>query len=324
MAELISYGHEVNSIFQLLGDKENDITLSMSWVLKKCPEFLMLIVNEIAKTEVCTSSVLILNQNYESDSGITDIEVTDNENVHIIFEAKRGWTLPGAEQLTKYSTRESFVKSNANAKYIVTLSECSTDYANAYLPFKTVNGIPVTHLPWYRVYELAIEARHNSNNEQKHLLDEFCEYLRSLMTMQKKDSNYVYVVALSWDKPKGCELTWVDIVKKHNKYFCPVGGNGWPKEPPNYIAFRYGGQLQSIHHIDGYTVTRNMHDEIHEMPDEVWDTDCYVYRLGPAIIPQKTVKTGKLYRNGRVWAMLDTLLTCDTISEARDETQARL
>lgn len=67
-----------------------------------------------------------------------------------------------------------------------------------------------------------------------------------------------------------------------------------------------------------------MHDEIPEMPDEAWDNDCYVYKLGPAIIPTKTVKTGKIFRNGRVWAMLDTLLTCDTISEARDVTQARL
>lgn len=67
-----------------------------------------------------------------------------------------------------------------------------------------------------------------------------------------------------------------------------------------------------------------MHDEIPEMPDEVWDGDCYVYKLGPAIVPSKTVKTGKIFRNGRVWAMLDTLLTCDTISEARDMTQARL
>ena len=36
MADLISYGYDVNSIFQLLGEKENDITLSLSWVLKKC------------------------------------------------------------------------------------------------------------------------------------------------------------------------------------------------------------------------------------------------------------------------------------------------
>ena len=36
---------------------------------------------------------------------------------------------------------------------------------------------------------------------------------------------------------------------------------------------------------------------------------------------QNCGKTGKIFRNGRVWAMLDTLLTCDTISEARDRKQ---
>ena len=36
MATLESYGREVHSIFQLLGEKENDITLSMSWALTKC------------------------------------------------------------------------------------------------------------------------------------------------------------------------------------------------------------------------------------------------------------------------------------------------
>lgn len=67
-----------------------------------------------------------------------------------------------------------------------------------------------------------------------------------------------------------------------------------------------------------------MHDEISEMPDEVWDGDYYVYKLGPAIIPPHSVKTGKIYRNGRVWAMLDTLLTSDTISGARDLSQERV
>lgn len=105
--------------------------------------------------------------------------------------------------------------------------------------------------------------------------------------MQKLDSNMVYVVALGTQCPDRCSIRWIDI-------------------------------------IEGYTVTRNMHDEIPEMPDEVWDGDCYVYKLGPAIIPSKAVKTGKIFRNGRVGAMLDTLLTCDTISEARDMTQARL
>ena len=49
----------------------------------------------------------------------------------------------------------------------------------------------------------------------------------------------------------------------------------------------------------------------------------FVYKLGLAIVPPKEVKNGKIYPNGRVWAMLDTLLTSDTISEARDISKAR-
>lgn len=324
MATLESYGKEIHSIFQLLGDKENDITLSMSWALVKCTEFLKALIISITGTAPPNDDISILNQRYDANAGITDIEITDFQTFHIIIEAKRGWILPSADQLTKYSLRSDFQNAPYGNKYIVTMSECTQSYAAAHLPFREINKIPVKHLSYREVYQLAKTVRSVSNNEQKHLLDEFCEYLKGLMTMQKLDSNMVYVVALGTKTPDRCSLTWIDIVQKYNKYFCPVGGNGWPKEPPNYIAFRYYGQLQAIHHIDGYTVTRNLHDEIPEMPDEVCDTNHYVYKLGPAIKPVKTVKTGKIFRNGRVWVMLDTLLICDTISEARDLTQSRL
>ncbi|HEY5589106.1 MAG TPA: hypothetical protein VIK86_09155, partial [Candidatus Paceibacterota bacterium] len=49
----------------------------------------------------------------------------------------------------------------------------------------------------------------------------------------------------------------------------------------------------------------------------------FVYDLGPAIRPTKEVKTGNIYPSGRVWCHLDTLLTCDTISEARDISRER-
>lgn len=324
MATLESYGKEIHSIFQLLGDKENDITLSMSWALAKCSEFLKALIISIVGMAPPSDEISILNQRYDADAGITDIEITDFQTFHIIIEAKRGWILPSADQLTKYSLRPDFQNAPYGNKYIVTMSECTQAYATAHLPFREINKIPVKHLAYREIYQLAKTVRPVSNNEQKHLLDEFCEYLKGLMTMQKLDSNMVYVVALGTKTPDRCSLTWIDIVQKYNKYFCPVGGNGWPKEPPNYIAFRYYGQLQAIHHIDGYTVTRNLHDEIPEMPDEVLDANHYVYKLGPAIKPAKTVKTGKIFRNGRVWAMLDTLLICDTISDARDLTQSRL
>ena len=103
-----------------------------------------------------------------------------------------------------------------------------------------------------------------------------------------------------------------------------MGGGGWPKEPPNYIAFRYFGRLQSIHHIECYTISTNLNGDISEMPDKDENYAHFVYNLGPAIVPSKEVKTGTIYSNGRVWCHLDALLTCDTISEARDLTKKRL
>ena len=319
MAILKSYGQEIRSVFQLLGDKENDISSSICWALAKCPVFLKGIVRKVCGIEVDPKNVTILNQEYDQATGITDIEVTDDQCFHIIFEAKRGWLLPGAEQLTKYSTRKDFTGKPVEHKHIVSLSECSQTYAELYLPFRKVNGIPESHLSLAEVYQMAIDSKPASNHEQKHLLDEFIEYLGGVMTMQNKSSNWVYVVSLSKGHPEGCELSWIDFVKERNRYFCPVGGGkgGWPKEPPNYIAFRYDGRLQSIHHIESYTVSKNLHNEFPEMPDEVWETEHFVYTLGPAIIPSKTVKTGgSIVRSNRVWAMLDTLLTSDTISEA--------
>lgn len=318
MATLSIYGHRVHNVFQLLGDKENDITSSICWVLVKCPAFLKRIIQRVCQVDADPESVSIYSQKYDADAGITDIELTDGQNFHIIFEAKRGWILPGAEQLEKYSLREDFVKKPVAVKCIVSLSECAQTYAKIYLPFHEVNGIPVSHLSFAEVYDIAKNARAESSNEQKHLLDEFIEYLGGVMTMQNESSNWVYVVSLGHGHYKDCVLTWIDIVKKYNKYFCPVGGNGWPKEAPNYIAFRYDGQLQSIHHIESYSVTKNLHEQFPEMPDEELNVNHFIYSLGPAIIPSKTVKTGNIYRSARVWAMLDTLLTSDTISEARD------
>ena len=124
--------------------------------------------------------------------------------------------------------------------------------------------------------------------------------------MQNIDSNWVYVVALARGTPPGWRISWIDIVKERRSYFHPVGVSGWPKEPPNYIAFRYYGKLQSIHHVEGYEVVTNMHSRIHEMPSREWEPH-FLYKLGPPFGPSKEVRTGEIYRNGRVWCMLLTL-----------------
>lgn len=326
MSELMAHGSEVTSVFQLIGTLENDITKSIAWALCKCPAFMKKIIGEILHIDIDPEKVRIGYQEFEKDKGVTDLEITDDDSFYIIVEAKKGWILPPPGQLELYSARKAIVQSGAKHKAIVSMSECSKEYAESYLPFHEVNGIPVLHLSWERIYELANESRTSSSNAQKNLLKELMEYLGGIMTMQAKESNWVYVVSVGTGHPDNCELTWIDFVEKHGKYFHPVGGgrSGWPKTPPNYIGFRYYGQLQSIHHIEDYVVTRNLHNEIEEMPDEECEVDHFVYMLGPAIKPTHIVKTGKLYATGRVWAMLDTLLTSNTISEARDISKARM
>ena len=324
MSELVAYGTEVSSVFQLIGNLENDITKSIAWALARCPEFLKAVINEVISLEINTQNVRIKYQEFEKNKGITDLEITDDTSFYIIIEAKRGWILPGAEQLALYSQRQNIIESQVSHKAIISMSECSEDYANAYLPFKVINDIPVNHLSWKRIYELANSAKTSSSRSQKDLLKELMRYLGDIMTMQAKESNWVYVVSLSTEKPENCDLTWVELVEKKMKYFHPFGIKGWPKEPPNYIGFRYKGRLQSIYHIESYSITKNIHDEIEEMPNVEDEYEHFVYSLGKPIKPSKVVKTGKIYASGRKWAMIDTLLTANTIHEASEISRQRM
>lgn len=276
---------------------------------------------------------MIRYQEFEKDKGITDLEITDNQKFYIIIEAKRGWVLPGESQLRLYSERTGFTSSPAKVKAIVSMSECTEDYAKKRLP--TVPGTTVLHLPWMTICDLAGELRMKTAGKQNYILGELERYIKRIMTTQNKDTNWVYVVSLGLKEveitpAKGEKRTagiaYVDIVSKYHKYCCPVGGGkgGWPKEPLTYIAFRYHGKLQSIHHIEKYTITDNQHLFVPEIPDVELSETHFVYELGPAIIPQKVIRTGdKIVMSNRVWAQLDTLLTSDTITEAMEISKAR-
>ena len=144
--------------------------------------------------------------------------------------------------------------------------------------------------------------------------------------MQNPRDNQVFVVALSAQPIKdGDDYTWIDVVEKEGRYFHPVG-NRWPVVPPNYIGFRYYGELQSVHHIDTYEIVGDLSELNPKWPRREDAADHFVYTLGPAMKPARPMRTGNIYRSGRVWCAIDTLLSgvCDTISDARDETSRRL
>lgn len=318
MAALLLHNRPVASVFNLLGHKENDVTYSIGWALSKSPTFLNTFLTKVMQTRQLRDSggVVIALQEFQKKSGITDIEIRDS-GLHIIVEAKRGWNLPSEEQLRKYLPR--FRETKAPEPLIVTMSECSQDYAREYLVAK-IDGIPVRHLSWSEMSTLSAFA--HGTHAEKRLMQEFRNYIATIVNMQPQESNWVYVVSLSYAEwaPK---LTFVEIVEKRRLYFHPYGSGGWPVEPPNYLGFRYGGCLQSVCHVERADVIRNFHPHFQECADEE-DDPHVLYRLGPAIQTPHPVRTGEIFRSGRKWAMLDLLLTSKTIAEASIESYKRV
>ncbi|RIH66185.1 hypothetical protein D1164_04545 [Mariniphaga sediminis] len=310
--------NSITSVYELLGDKEDDMTYGLGYVLSKSPAFLSLALLQYGHQYIDPELCKIQLQRHEiKDRGYSDIEIWYREKRLLIIEAKKGWVLPNINQLEKYKGR--FTKNDFPSS-IGVLSECSNEYAKRNLNkhYKFVS--------WKTIYKLLNKAYNETTSIiEKNHLNEYSTYLSKLITMDREQSNWVYCVSLSRTKVKGSDATFIDIVNKYSRYFFPYNqGNGWPTEAPNYLAFRYDGKLQSIHKVEKFEVNDNLNQS---MPTVISDNtpDLHFYlHLGPAIKPPKVVKNGKIWPNGRLWCMIDTLLTCDTIEEARNISQERM
>jgi len=326
MPELFIYNQNIDSIFQLLGQKENDISYAVGFVFSRCDLFLRLFFQALGiDIPFEPNSIKIRLQQHEKSKGFTDFEIIYEGKIHIIVEAKRGWNYPTDNQLDKYASRLGYLESKAAVKQIVVFNESTAAYSKTHFRSSLKTGEPVKVISWQKLSQIARNSLSTKTLNEKYLLNQLITYLDKISTMQKIDSNWVYVVSLGSAKPAQWSFNWQDVVNKHKKYFHPVGGGkgGWPKEPPNYIAFRYNGKLQTIHHIDNYEVFTEPSEYFEEIPDKNWRPH-YLYSLGEAIRPTKEVRTGKrVTRSMRVWAMLDLLLTSNTIGEARDESKKR-
>src|SRR3989344_4905608 len=212
-------GHEeVGNIFQLLGYKEDSISLAIAWSLTNsrrfCEQFLERTVGKGASPNACSIRI----HRYELDGGITDIEVYEPNKFHLVIEAKRGWILPDLSQLKKYAGRQTFSQQKAKIRRLITLSECSNEYAAAHLPAAIVDSIPVLHISWKDLVGWAQSAIRGATHSEKRLLNELIDYFEIVMTSQKKDSNWVYVVSLGGGTPEGWKTSWIDVVQKYSRF----------------------------------------------------------------------------------------------------------
>jgi hypothetical protein len=316
---LLRSGHRVPTFFDLLGRKEDDMTFGLGLVASRSEQFLSLLIGELTGTAVtsCGNALIRLQTSEKTSHGRTDVEIDVPGRFAGVLEAKRGANLPSIVQLSKYLP--VLHRIDAPAKCLTTVTNAPQELARRTLP-PFLDGIPLKHLTWRKVRQLARRARADETNRNKTLLDEFSGYLTEVLGMEKTHDNMVYVLSLSRNSVWG--LPFLDVVRKQARYFYPVTGGGWP-EPPNYVAFRYDGCLQSIHHVEGHDVFTNPHTMFAEAED-VEVPAHYCLHLGPTFAPARVVRAGpKILRSARVWVMLDTLFTCDTITDALNETKRR-
>jgi hypothetical protein len=325
VAELTLYSRPVRTVFDLLGTKEDDITYSVGWGLAQSEAFTRAVLAEAFDEEEQGEVTAIRLQDSAPGTGRTDVEI-ETQRLHLVLEAKRGWNLPTVGQLQQYAERLN--ERDDRDRRIGVVAECAAYYPPVQTLPKALDGVPVSYMPWKRIADIATStAAASRSHAEKRLLTELTSYLKGLMTMQDVTSNLVYVVVLGQDPLRSSSLTFKDTVIERGFYYHPVGSKkGWPHTPPNYVGFRFDGRLQQIRHVDKYEVITRPHDYVPEIiPQADWsDEPHFLYTLGPPIEPAKPVLNGKIWPNARLWCALDLLLTCETIAEARDLTQARL
>ncbi len=327
MATLQLHGVGITTVFDLLGKTENDMTYSLGWCMSQVPSFLDCIGALLGTPELSEKKATISLQEHHAGTGITDIEIHAPGYIWWIIEAKRGFTVPSTDQLRRYAQRLKEKRGEDKAAIpglaVLAESDRKNQWLQRQLPAKVL-GIPVRSVSWREVQQAAKRAAPDASQAGKRLLAQFASYLGTVGTMQDQNSNKVYVVSLGQMKFGG-ETTFIEVVEKHLKYFHPVGGGrgGWPTEPPNYVAFRYDGALQSIHHIEDYEVITDFGPLFPNQPSEKVEPH-FLYHLGPPIRPTKRTPTGANWFSNRVWCFIDTLLTSKSVVAAKAATDKRL
>jgi hypothetical protein len=311
------YGEIIDTFFDLLGKDENALTMALGWNLNQNYHFLMNFISKTISLDVVIKDVYVYLQRPGNDNGFTDIELIINEKYHLILEAKKGWNLPSKGQISKYKKR--YKKSTPKNNFFIVISDCKRDFALGQIR-KFDLKFPVYYTTWRDIIDIIDFSYKQSNNFQKKLLNEFRDFVEGVKMSGNQGSNEVFCVSLSKRKAFDSNITWIDIVEKYDIYFYPVGSN-WPKEPPNYMAFRYDGKLQAIRHVENFEISDKL-DQFVPVPEKEYSLH-FVLELGPSFKPKNEVRNGNIWSNGRVWFDLDTVFNCNTIKEAIEISKER-
>ncbi len=318
MAVLTRHGSDVGSVFDLLGDNENDLTSALGFVLARSPLFREAIMRRISPTgKLHSHGDANVALEVRGDNGRTDLELHFGEGL-LVFEAKRDWLLPSEEQLARYADR---ISSSSGPGALASLSQASHALAAQYLPTQ-VAGVPVVHLPWSDVIADLADVAPVVRGRERTWLDELHAYLKKVVRMRSVADSCTYCVVLNDERPAG-GASFKEIVCEQRAYFHPYGISGWPTIPPNFMAFRWDGAVRRIHRVIHHDVLPNLTER---WPYMAWNPAAMrphaVYDLGPQLQPKEPILNGANYRASRLWVLLDQLQTADTLADAIAGTRA--
>lgn len=211
--KLICLGRSVNTVFDLLGDKENDMTFSLGWVLANSEHLVDAMLKDLTgRSWGGVRNSLIRLQTGRVDHGITDIEIELREDIAIIFEAKRGANLPGETQLRKYAA--ALAKTAASQRLLVAITNATPAYAASALGSCDVRSVSLMHRSWREIKAIVEAVIPIETNTNKLWLRAFVAYLDGVLQMETRFSNWTYVVSLGQGNPEGWGISWIDIVEK--------------------------------------------------------------------------------------------------------------
>jgi hypothetical protein len=323
-------GRPVATAFHLLGHDEDDLTRAFAWTLGQSDHFMRRVLDALG-LPFATDPVHRLDvQRPKVSLGRTDIEIVAAESL-VIFEAKLGWNLPPESQVAKYEKRilEQIVEMTTDGGdlpvahgAIVTLSECSREWASMRLSTNT-RSLPYRHLTWQDVIALADEtANAGGSLHQRQLLRDLANYLRSTTTMRDDPaSQMTWIVPTNRDIADGSRLDFIETVQA-GWYYNKV--TKVPKGAFNFIAFRWGSALREIRYVRSRRIFTDPREALPAVFENhgAWE-EHVLFELGPPIEPPKPLPYGKLYASGYHRALLDCLLTSETVVEARDRSYQR-
>jgi hypothetical protein len=309
------------TVFHLFGTSEDDLTRALAWTISQSDKFSKVLLERLDLPFALGDVEGLAVQRGVKSRGRTDIELRTNRSL-IIFEAKLGWNLPSERQLNTYELRilDEINSGRIETGALVTLSECSKEWALAKLPAGEL--LPRRHLTWQVVVETAELAAARAGFHEKKLLRDLAAYLRSATSMHDDPSSQMtWVVPVTNDSADGSALNFIETVKAGYYY---NKAEKVPKSPFNFIGFRWNSALREIRYVRSRQLFTDPRDVLPTIFEESGDWgECELFELGPAIVPTDPVPYGKLFQPGYHRALLDCLLTAKTVAEARDESRKR-